>query len=624
MRRVQWLGVVAVAGVLLMQACSEDKEPTTSRLRMSLDPSEIDDGESTAVGVTATNADGSNGEGEVTLTAAAGTFSPATVNLKDGKATATYTCPKATIGCSGNVRLFGKWNDNAASAVVVVGSVATGGGTTDAGDVAADGGVVVTEVGPPVSMSWVSTLCSGQDCRLMGIRSSGFNEQSQISFKVEDVNNLAVRGVAVTFSLVNAPNGTTLDATTATTNSNGIVVARVTSGLVIGAFTVRATVATPSLTALSPTIGVRGAKPSNLGFTFQCAKINLDVYTTAQPPRQQSLNCSVGLADRYNNPVGTGTSVFFKTEAGAIPNSISTTEFDPDPTSNNANEGTAAPVYRTGPGGSFPPLDVPPLGADSSSTQWPFTRGAEPQVTAGSLTRNPRDNLVTMLAYVQGEEHFWDLNANGDYDVGESFIDQGEPFVDANDNNAYDPGETYIDSDKNNAYTPANNQWDSNTTIWTERRLLFTGYVSSATSTLEDTLPIGLCASGVPKGTIRFLSARLTDAWRNVVTSGSTFSVRHTATKGSVAVAGGTTQLDDYGFGYIRQVVDATTEQACSQSASRCKWKVLFHGNWDPRIGIQVTGADASDVTACVNDQVFAGATVQSVLGEASATVGIQ
>ncbi len=630
MRRVQWLGLVAVAGILMMQACSDDKDPTVAKVKLALDPGQINDGESTTVTITASNADGSNGEGSVTLTAAAGTLSPATVNLSDGKATATYTCNASQIGCAGNIRIFGRWNELSSSAVVIVGdtgsAVADSGTSTDAGDVSADGGVVVTEVGPPVSMSWVSTVCGGSDCRLMGIRSSGFNEQAQISFRVEDVNNLAVRSVAVTFSLIGAPTGTALESTTATTNSNGMVVARVTSGLVIGAFTVRADVTTPTaLTAISPTIGVRGAKPSNRGFTFQCAKVNLDVYTTAQPPRQQPLSCTVGLVDRYNNPVGTGTSVFFKTEAGAIANSIATTAFDPADNATNSGEGTAAPIFRTGPGGSFPPLDVPPLAADSSATQWPFTRGAEPTNVVQSLTLNPRDNLATMLAYVQGEEHFWDDNANGTRDSSERFIDQGEPFVDSNDDNTWNAGETFIDSNNNGSWNGPNGTWDANTTIWTERRLLFTGYLDPSVSLLQDHTSIGTCSGGgVVNGTVRFLSARLVDSWRNVVTSGSTLSIRHSAAKGTVTVASGTTMLDSYGFGYDRLLVDATTENDCTSSSTRCRWKTLFHGNWDLRFGMQVAGAPITDTDPCADDLVSVGATVQNVLGEVSVGIGIQ
>src|SRR2546426_6063226 len=52
---------------------------------------------------------------------------------------------------------------------------------------------------------------------------------------------------------------------------------------------------------------------------------------------------------------------------------------------------------------------------------------------------NPRDQLVTIIAMVRGEEAFVDANLDGQYTPGELFVDQGDPFIDANDDNAYDP-----------------------------------------------------------------------------------------------------------------------------------------------------------------------------------------
>ncbi len=79
----------------------------------------------------------------------------------------------------------------------------------------------------------------------------------------------------------------------------------------------------------------------------------------------------------------------------------------------------------------------------------PFAAPQEPSFGAN----NPRDNFVSIVAAVQGEEEFWDGSGssrgltNGTWDPGEYWVDLGEPFADNNDNGRWDPGETYIDTD---------------------------------------------------------------------------------------------------------------------------------------------------------------------------------
>src|SRR5262249_46723301 len=54
--------------------------------------------------------------------------------------------------------------------------------------------------------------------------------------------------------------------------------------------------------------------------------------------------------------------------------------------------------------------------------------------------------------------------------------------VDENDNNQYDVGEPFIDVNQNQMYDGPNGKWDSDTVIWAETRILYTGPISSHTS----------------------------------------------------------------------------------------------------------------------------------------------
>jgi hypothetical protein len=52
----------------------------------------------------------------------------------------------------------------------------------------------------------------------------------------------------------------------------------------------------------------------------------------------------------------------------------------------------------------------------------------------------PLNGLITVLAWLEGQEAFIDLNGNGAYDSGEPFYDTGRLFRDDNTNAAYDAG----------------------------------------------------------------------------------------------------------------------------------------------------------------------------------------
>jgi hypothetical protein len=94
---------------------------------------------------------------------------------------------------------------------------------------------------------------------------------------------------------------------------------------------------------------------------------------------------------------------------------------------------------------------------------------------SGRYLNNPRDNLVTLIAMVDGEEGFSDTNANGTFDLGESFIDLTEPFVDSNDNGTWDEGEQFIDTNENRQWDGRNGMWDRTTKLWRMERVLWTG-----------------------------------------------------------------------------------------------------------------------------------------------------
>jgi hypothetical protein len=139
--------------------------------------------------------------------------------------------------------------------------------------------------------------------------------------------------------------------------------------------------------------------------------------------------------------------VNFATEAGTIAASAVTTAFDPTKP-DNTDEGTATVTFSTDMANGSGPVDVPPLAADP--VQYPSARNAEPKRIEGSLTVNPRDQLVTIIAMTRGEEAFVDT-------TNQVFVDQGDPFIDANDDGEYGP---QVDALGNPIASSAGGEWE--------------------------------------------------------------------------------------------------------------------------------------------------------------------
>lgn len=227
---------------------------------------------------------------------------------------------------------------------------------------------------------------------------------------------------------------------------------------------------------------------------------------------------------------------------------------------------------------------------------------------SGSRIRNPRDGLITIMAYVVGEEHFDDDNSNGVYDLGERFVDQGEPFVDSNDNNVWDPGEIMVpelvNGVDNGVWDGPNGVYDRNKIIWTETKLLMTNNAEPGLGTIEGTNP-GFCPSGVAKGNASEFSVYLPDLNLNRVIGGASLSFSRVGTKGAVSWQPNATLIDEYGFTFdrIRVNADAPTQLCIENTTLRCMWKSVF-GGWGRGFvnTLRVTGAPTTDMTACGNE----------------------
>lgn len=283
----------------------------------------------------------------------------------------------------------------------------------------------------------------------LGVLGSGRNEYSEITFIVRDTMGAPFpAGTRVEFFHSGSAGIATLDPADVLTDHVGEARTTLHPGDAPASLTVTATaqLGDDMLQATSPPIHIVGAKPNARFITLSCDRYNvgglvLDFLETT---------CTVTLADRNSNKIGLATNVHFATEAGSIDGSALTGETGTD-------IGKAIVATRTG---NPRPEDVPPW------TDEPYIG-----------PRNPRDGLVTIIAFTRGEEEFVDINGNGTYDAGEPFTqwEKGEPFIDMDDDGIRDPFEIFRDTNGNSRYDGPNGVWDSDTLIWTETKMLWTG-----------------------------------------------------------------------------------------------------------------------------------------------------
>ena len=229
--------------------------------------------------------------------------------------------------------------------------------------------------------------------------------------------------------------------------------------------------------------------PVDNTFRITCDAVNIGALREPVPDIQ--VTCNVTAQTRSGQTIpATALKPEWLTEAGSI---------------------TAKTDYYTGKkifvyspkGGASTPRDVEPEG----------TLNEPSYVDGNGRKRNPRDGLATIVAVVQGEEAFTDMNGNGEYDSGEPFVDAAEPFLDEDDNDKKDPTEKYIDTNGNGKWDLANGKWDAKTKIMAVYKILWTGKVDNSAKTSR----IERFGSSIADGGKLELTAYVLDANQNPV-----------------------------------------------------------------------------------------------------------
>lgn len=437
---------------------------------------------------------------------------------------------------------------------------------------------------------------ASQQYQIMGVKYSGFQDANKLTFQLLDAANATYpKDLLVTFtharvggSDLGASSSCTATNCTATgaTDAQGIVQVILRSGTVasVVSVTAAATAGGFSASATVSNIAIIGAKASGNSISLNCTPKNVPAFTNHDCTNSflgATVTCTAAFADRFNNVLGDGVSqvATFTSEAGAA-----------GPPATVKSGVATGQVFVNG---YSLPRNVTPLPGEHALI---YNSGC------GALEHNPRDGLVSIIVSTTGEEGFVDGSngqpANGVHDVGEYFINLGEPFVDTNDNGLRDgtPAEPYVDSNNNGQWDGPNTQWDENTVIWAEARIVYTGYtkIHRADAVRDDLSRWYLLSANPPppkSGPTAPPTFSVTSSSPGPATSAS-FGVYFAdenfnqpvklTTYDLKVISGGVTAkfttspdppLNTLGLGYTQQFCSAQTGGTC---ANTCQWAPCF------------------------------------------------
>ena len=250
----------------------------------------------------------------------------------------------------------------------------------------------VTSASVAASLSFVSATPTS----IVVSNASTGTKLSTVVFKLANGQGVGVSGQSVNLSL-NAQsisagvtfivNGaSTTGVQTLTTDQNGLVSVNIASGTLPTPVLVTATSASnTSLTATSVGLAVTNGRPTQLRSSIASLPLSVEASPGGSSIIQGvQATITVLLSDRMGNPIPAGTVVNLIASHGQI-------------------SGTCTVAIVSS--------------ASQCTAVWT------------SAAARPANGWFTVLAYLDGEEDFVDVNGNNQYDLGEPFYDEGQAYL---------------------------------------------------------------------------------------------------------------------------------------------------------------------------------------------------
>jgi hypothetical protein len=236
------------------------------------------------------------------------------------------------------------------------------------------------------------------------------------------------------------------------------------------------------------------AEPAAESLSFTCALKNIDALGDQNPDLE--IPCSLHVLDANGEEI-LDAGVHFLAEAGAF-------SFD-----TAANTWAYFP-FHVGPGNvsGASPLDVAPAAAFSEPS---YVDTSDPNLP----TRNPRDGLTTLVAYVPAAPDAVARNAGAYAPYGAA------PFVDVDDSGSWHPGDAFLDLNEDGVYAAT-----QDSILWKQIKVLWTGPVKKV-STLWNGASVGSPVDIMPPG-MGTLSITAVDVNLNLTSAGDASAFRCT------------------------------------------------------------------------------------------------
>ena len=412
---------------------------------------------------------------QVTFGASCGVVSPAVVSTDaSGLASTTYTASDPL--CAGT---------NASVTAAATGA------TTQSGTIS---------VSAPVATNVQFVSASPQLIYLSGTVGT---TQAQVVFKVVDSSGNPVQNKTLKLSLSNTATGVSLGTlgnitpVSYVSDSSGNVSAAVFSGTVPTSMTVRATLldsagADTSVYSDSNFLTVASGRPAQSSLSLSAAKASIE----GRKVDNVSTTITLSMADRNGNPVPPGTQVNFVSETGVLIPAV-----------------------------CFVPPAIP---ATASSPAIPSSSCSVTLYSSGTRTPNGK---VAVMAYVAGDEDFFDSNGNNTYDLnGDTFTAQGRAWLDrvggVGTLGVYDSGEFQVPRVGYSAclpggICPVNTSWGA-ADVFKQTTVVFAGsdaFITPSTITAVSTFP------GSTDLVLNNLSFQVADVNGNSMPTGTTIDV---------------------------------------------------------------------------------------------------
>jgi hypothetical protein len=255
---------------------------------------------------------------------------------------------------------------------------------------------------------------------MVSTAATGGLKQSSLKFKVVDSSGAGMSGQGVNIALSNATISAgvafsiggvpTVAPQTVTTDGAGIAAVTVTSGSLPTPVIVTATLAgNTSVQASSSGVSVTSGRATQNAASLSATKLSIEAFRTDGVQTELSMR----VADRQGNPVPVGAVVNFVASHGLVQGSCT--------------------------------IDT------ASQCSVTYT-------SQGAVRGFGGRGRVTILAYMDGEESFVDLNGDNIWQLGESFFDVGTLYRDDNESLSYDAAteQTYPGGSTGTSVCPAN------------------------------------------------------------------------------------------------------------------------------------------------------------------------